>query len=89
MYNKQQEDEFMPKSEPDPREVVRQYYPLSEEYDDGEKVRIVFRDSVTDECPHCGQMWTHKKNLFTILGSGGNPNAAWLNAANNLQKLHK
>lgn len=74
-----------PKEKLSPRELVLQRYPNAFVDDDGEWVRIENMKTVSENCPHCRQEWTHKVvDLLGTLGAGNCAENAWKNAAKRL-----
>ena len=66
-----------------PKELVREKYSSAYAYDDGEFILIRVRKLTTGNCPHCYQVWTRMEDnlIGPSLGSGGNEEAAWKDAA--------
>jgi len=67
------------------QELVKQKYPNSFVDDDGDWVYIRVKKTVTENCPHCRQKWTHEITDYNkTLGSSGSESRAWESAAKSL-----
>ena len=67
-------------------QLVKQKHPTAFVDDDGERVAILIKKTVTERCPHCDQDWTHQVTNLMVgsIGRGGTDEYAWQNAAKNL-----